>query len=244
MLFDILTIFPGFFSSPLQDGLLFKAIQKGLIQVRPINLRDFTHDRHNTVDDRPYGGGEGMVMKPEPIYEALEALRSEPLAPYVVLLSPRGRLFDQQMANEWAVLNRLLLVCGRYEGIDERVTGFVNAEVSIGDYVLFGGEAAALVILEAVARLIPGVLGCETSSQRDSFSDGLLESPCYTRPPDFLGQRVPEVLLSGDHARISRWRREQSLLVTLQRRPDLLKRIELSETDREFLEKLGWSCDT
>lgn len=244
MLFDILTIFPGFFSSPLQDGLLSKAIQKDLIQVRPINLRDFTHDRHNTVDDRPYGGGEGMVMKPDPIYEALETIRTEAPAPHVVLLSPRGRLFHQQMAHEWATLKRLLIICGRYEGIDERVAGFVDAEVSIGDYVLFGGEAAALVILEAVARLIPGVLGCEASSQRDSFSDGLLESPCYTRPFDFLGQRVPEVLLSGDHARISRWRREQSLLVTLQRRPDLLKRIELSETDRQFLEKLGWSCDT
>jgi tRNA (guanine37-N1)-methyltransferase len=153
-------------------------------------------------------------------------------------------LFHQEMAHEWAGLERLLIVCGRYEGIDERVARFVDTEVSIGDYVLFGGEAAALVILEAVARLIPGVLGCETSSQRDSFSDGLLESPCYTRPPDFLGQRVPEVLLSGDHARIARWRREQSLLVTLQRRPDLLKSIELSETDREFLEMLGWSCDT
>lgn len=244
MLFDILTIFPGFFSSPLQEGLLFKAIQKELIQIRPINLRDFTHDRHNTVDDRPYGGGEGMVMKPEPIYEALKTLKAEPPVPYVVLLSPRGRLFHQQMAHEWAALKRLLIICGRYEGIDERIAGLVDAEVSIGDYVLFGGEAAALVIIEAVVRLIPGVLGCETSSQRDSFSDGLLESPCYTRPFDFLGQRVPEVLLSGDHARISRWRREQSLLVTMQRRPDLLKRIELSETDREFLEKMGWSCDT
>lgn len=244
MLFDILTIFPDFFCSPLKDGLLQKAIQRGLISVRAINLRDFTHDRHNTVDDRPYGGGEGMVMKPEPIYEAIESLKAMPPTPYIILLTPRGKLFDQAMAQKLSQKERLLLVCGRYEGIDERVAEFVDMEVSIGDYVLFGGEAAALVILEAVSRLIPDVLGCETSSQRDSFSDGLLESPCYTRPYDFLGHKVPDILLSGDHAKIARWRREQSLLITLKRRPDLLKKAVLDGADKRFLMEHGWLCDT
>jgi tRNA (guanine37-N1)-methyltransferase len=244
MLFDILTIFPNFFDSALKEGLLAKAIQKGLLQVRTINLRDFTYDRHNAVDDRPYGGGEGMVMKPEPIYEAIQYLKGTSPTPHVVLLSPKGRLFQQGMAHDLSVKPRLLIICGRYEGIDERVSAFVNDEVSIGDYVLFGGETAALVILEAVARLIPGVLGCETSSQRDSFSDGLLESPCYTRPYEFLGQKVPDVLLSGDHARIARWKREQSLLITMERRPDLLKKVELSEEDKGFLAMKGWICDT
>ncbi|MDA8162895.1 MAG: tRNA (guanosine(37)-N1)-methyltransferase TrmD [Desulfobacteraceae bacterium] len=241
MLFDILTIFPGFFDSALQEGVLGRAIINGIVKVRAIDLRDFTADRHHTVDDRPYGGGEGMVMKPEPIYRAIETLKGEPPPPVTVLLSPRGRVLDQTFAAELAGLERLVLICGRYEGIDERIHDhFVDIEISIGDYVLSGGEPAALVVVDAVSRLMPGVLGCEASASSDSFSDGLLKYPQYTRPADFMGHRVPDVLMSGDHARIARWRRERSLAMTFKRRPDFLSVVRLDEKDAEFLNKMGW----
>lgn len=242
MHFDILTIFPGFFASPLREGILRRAIAAGLVTVRTADLRDFTEDRHRTTDDRPYGGGEGMVMKPEPIYRALEFLRQDGPPARVVLLSPCGLLLTQAMARELAGAGRLILVCGRYEGVDARIRGHcVDLELSVGDYVLAGGETAALVVVEAVSRLLPGVLGCASSAERDSFSGGLLEHPQYTRPRVFRGWEVPEVLLSGDHIRIARWRREQSLRLTFERRSDLLHDVELGEEDRAYLRDLGWT---
>ncbi|MBW1946850.1 MAG: tRNA (guanosine(37)-N1)-methyltransferase TrmD [Deltaproteobacteria bacterium] len=241
MLFDIVTIFPNFFDSPLKDGVVRRAIEADILKVRTINLRDFTTDRHRTVDDRPFGGGEGMVMKPEPIYRALKVLKEEPPEARVILLSPRGKLLDQALAGELARFERLILICGRYEGVDERIREHcVDLELSVGDYVLSGGEIAALVLIEAVGRLIPGVLGCESSAEKDSFSDGLLEFPQYTRPRIFKGWEVPEVLMSGDHARIARWRREQSLGLTYEQRPELLNRAGLDENDIKYLRSLGW----
>jgi tRNA (guanine37-N1)-methyltransferase len=241
MLFDILTIFPGFFDSPLKEGVVRRAIEAGIVQVRATDLRDFTSDRHRTTDDRPFGGGEGMVMKPEPVYEALRTLQQEPPKAGVVLLSPRGKVLDQRMAMELAQIPRLILICGRYEGVDERIAEHcVDLELSLGDYVLSGGEAAALVLVDAVSRLLPGVLGCDTSAEKDSFTDGLLEYPQYTRPRSFMGWEVPEVLLCGDHAKIGRWRREQALRSTLRRRPDLLTRAALDTNDAEYLRNLGW----
>jgi tRNA (guanine37-N1)-methyltransferase len=241
MLFDILTIFPDFFISPLREGVIGRAIARDIVSVRTVDLRGFTEDRHRTVDDRPYGGGEGMVMKPEPICRAVERLKCEPPPPTVVILSPRGRVLDHAFACELAGMKRLLLICGRYEGVDERVhRHLVDMELSIGDYVLSGGEPAALVVIDAVTRLIPGVLGCETSASSDSFADGLLEYPQYTRPFEFSGEKVPEILMSGDHARIARWRREQSLAITLKRRPDMLDIARLDDEDRVFLNKMGW----
>ncbi len=241
MLFDIITIFPDFFTSPLKEGVVRKAIDAGILKVRPVDLREFTTDRHRTTDDRPYGGGEGMVMTPEPIYKAITALKGEPPEPKVILLSPRGRVLTQALAKELAALPRLILICGRYEGVDERIVeGFVDMELSLGDYVLSGGEVAALVVIEVVSRLIPGVLGCGASAQRDSFSDGLLEHPQYTRPREFMGMEVPEILLSGDHQKIAKWRRRQSLKITLERRPDLLETASLDKEDLEYLKSLGW----
>ncbi|RUM88792.1 MAG: tRNA (guanosine(37)-N1)-methyltransferase TrmD [Thermodesulfatator sp.] len=239
MIFDILTIFPEYFESPLRVGLLGKALKRGLLEVRLHNLRDFATDKHRTIDDKPFGGGEGMLFKPEPLYRALESLKAESPLPRVIYLSPQGRLLEHRLAQELAQEQRLVLLCGRYEGIDERIRAhFVDMELSIGDYVLFGGEAAALVVLEAVARWVPGVVGCEDSVRRDSFAEGLLKYPQYTRPRDFLGYRVPEVLLSGDHARVERWRREKSLEVTFDRRPDLLRTARLSPEDRALLQEL------
>ena len=241
MLFDIVTIFPNFFDSPLKDGVVRRAIEADILKVRTINLRDFTTDRHRTVDDRPFGGGEGMVMKPEPIYRALKVLKEEPPEARIILLSPRGKLLDQALAGELARFERLILICGRYEGVDERIREHcVDLELSVGDYVLSGGEIAALVLIEAVGRLIPGVLGCESSAEKDSFSDGLLEFPQYTRPRIFKGWEVPEVLMSGDHAKIARWRREQSLGLTYEQRPELLNRAGLDENDIKYLRSLGW----
>ncbi len=242
MIFDIVTIFPSFFDSPLKEGVIHKAIESGLLEVRTTNLRDYTHDRHRTTDDRPYGGGEGMVMKIEPLYEAVEDLKGMPPAPKVILMSPRGRVLNQRLVEQLARERRLVLVCGRYEGVDERfIEHCVDMEISIGDYILSGGETPALVIIEAVSRLIPGVLGCPASPRRDSFSNGLLEYPHYTRPASFKGWKVPDVLLSGDHRKIDRWRREQSLRITLERRPDLLKKALLSQEDIEYLKGLGWN---
>lgn len=218
---DILTIFPGIFEGPLRESLLGKGIAAGVVDVRVHDIRDFTTDRHRQVDDVPFGGGPGMIMKPEPVFAAVESLG--PGGKRVLLLSPAGRRLDQAFARELAAEPWLVLICGRYEGVDERVVEGLSAEeVSIGDYVLAGGEVPALVVLEAVARLIPGIVGREESLHRESFQDGLLEHPQYTRPQEFRGMTVPDVLLSGDHARIEQWRRQAALEKTKRVRPDLL----------------------
>jgi tRNA (guanine37-N1)-methyltransferase len=220
---DILTIFPGIFESPLRESLLGKAIAAGLLDVRVHDIREHAAGKHRQVDDEPYGGGPGMVMKPEPIFAAVEALG--PGERRIILLSPAGRRLDQALVRELAAEPWLVLICGRYEGVDERVVeGLPAEELSIGDYVLSGGELPALVVVEAVARLVPGVIGREESHERDSFGpEGLLDHPHYTRPAEFRGMRVPEVLLSGNHAEIERWRREAALAKTRRNRPDLLE---------------------
>ncbi len=223
MRIDILTIFPGIFESPLRESLLGKAIASGLLDVRVHDIRDHATDKHRRVDDEAYGGGPGMVMKPEPIFAAVEALGPGPKR--VILLSPAGRRLDQALVRELAAEPWLVLICGRYEGVDERVVeGLPAEEISIGDYVLSGGEIPALVVLEAVSRLVPGVVGREESLERESFGpEGLLDHPHYTRPAEFRGMRVPEVLLSGHHAEIERWRRQAALEKTRRNRPDLLR---------------------
>jgi len=237
-----LTIFPEFFASPFGVSILKRGIEKGIFRVRTWNIRDFATDRHRTTDDRPFGGGEGMVMKLEPIYACLEHVRPLGPEPFVVLLSPRGRVLDQELCRFLATRQRLVLICGRYEGVDERVAEhLVDLELSIGDYILSGGEPAALVVVDAVVRLLPGTLGCESSSLNESFSEGLLEYPQYTRPREFKGLKVPEILLSGDHAAIARWRREKAIETTFKRRPDLLERVDgpdLAKEDQEFLKYL------
>lgn len=238
MIFDVLTIFPGFFTSPLDQSLLAKARDKGLLDFRIHNIRDHATDKHRTTDDYPYGGGHGMVMKVEPVARALDDLRSEGPKPVVALTTPQGRPFDQELAKELSKVERLAIVCGRYEGVDERVRSLVDMELSVGDFVLTGGEAASLAIIDSVARLVPGVLGEPESAAEESFSDGLLEYPQYTRPEVFKNMRVPEVLLSGNHAEIKKWRRRQSLERTLRRRPDLLEKARLSEEDKKTLEGL------
>ncbi len=243
MRYDIITIFPEYFESPLEVGAIKKAREKGLITVNLLNLRDFAFDKHKMVDDRPFGGGEGMVFKPEPLYRAIQKVKEEG-HPYVVYLSPQGRVLNQEIVKELYEKDHLLLICGRYEGIDERIREhFIDDEISIGDYVVFGGEVAALVIIEAVSRLVPGVVGKRDSVEKESFSQGLLKYPQYTRPRDFMGYQVPEVLLSGDHARIEVWRRRKSLEATLKRRPDLLKKAKLTPEDEKILKELGWEKD-
>jgi tRNA (guanine37-N1)-methyltransferase len=218
---DILTIFPGIFEGPLRESLLGKGIAAGVVDVRVHDIRNHAADRHRQVDDVPFGGGPGMVMKPEPVFAAVESLG--PDSKRILLLSPAGRRLDQVLAEELSAEPWLVLICGRYEGVDERVVQGLSAEeVSIGDYVLSGGEVAALVVLEAVARLLPGVLGREESLRQESFQNGLLEHPQYTRPQEFRGMKVPDVLLSGDHARIAEWRRQAALEKTRRIRPDLL----------------------
>jgi len=251
MIFDVVSIFPDFFGSILEYGLLKRARASGQVEIRLHDLRDFTEDRHRTVDDRPFGGGPGMVFKPEPIFRAVEALKAgSGGADFpVVLLSPQGRLLTQAVAQEFAKAPRLALVCGRYEGVDERVAEVLaTEEISIGDYVLSGGELAAAVLMETVVRLLPGVLGNEASAAEDSFSlpesplrngaSGLLDCPHYTRPADFCGHRVPEVLLSGNHEQVRRWRRRRALEKTWRNRPELLRRVSLSEEDRALLEDI------
>ncbi len=240
MRFDIITIFPGIFSSFVAESILGKAVENSLVRIVLHDLRDFTADRHRVTDDYPFGGGAGMVMKPEPIFLAVEAIKAEkPEAP-VVLMTPQGEVFNQAMAAEMARLPALIILCGRYEGVDERVVEtLVDREVSIGDYVLGGGEVPAMVLVEAVSRLVPGVVGCEESTRRDSFTETLLDYPHFTRPSEFRGMKVPEVLLSGHHANIARWRRRQALLRTAKRRPDLLAKADLSEEDRKLLEEPG-----
>jgi tRNA (guanine37-N1)-methyltransferase len=228
---DIVTIFPEFFGSPLAAGLLGKAGERGLIEVRAHDLRDWTHDRHRTVDDAPFGGGAGMVMRPEPWFEALDDLLAAGPA-RVILPAPDGDRFDQRAAVRLAAEPRLVLCCGRYEGVDERVRTRVDEVLSIGDYVLAGGETAALVVLDAVARLLPGVMGNAASAADESFADGLLEYPQYTRPAVYRDLEVPEILRSGNHGAVASWRRERSIERTRKVRPDLLERADLTEEER------------
>ena len=260
---DIVTIFPDFFRGPLNHGITRRASEMGLVKIEVHDLRKFTHDRHRTVDDRPFGGGEGMVLKPEPIFDCLATLdlapREQRLAgdakECVILLSAQGQRFTQALGAEFAALDRIVLICGRYEGVDERVTDFLaDRELSIGDYVLSGGELAAAVVIEAVTRLLPGAVGNEASTQQESFtahrreeldgpdstcgSGGLLDYPHYTRPADFRGMPVPEVLLNGNHDEIRRWRREQALRKTLRNRPDLLESTDLSGDDKKILARV------
>src|SRR5208337_423105 len=237
MIFEILTIFPGMFSSPMEESIVGKARDRGLIQVRVHNIRDFATGKHQITDDRPFGGGEGMVMKPEPIVRSLRAIVDNGPPARRVLLTPQGRLFNQEIAREMSLLPRLILICGRYEGVDERVAEhFTDDQISIGDYVLTGGELAAMVVVDAVARLLPGALGNEGSAGADSFSEPVLEHPQYTRPQDFEGMSVPPVLLTGNHESIRRWRRGQALVRTMMRRPDLFARLSLTAEDLVLLE--------
>ena len=267
---DILTIFPDFFRGPLDYGIVRRAREAGLVEIQVQDLRSFAHDRHRTVDDRPFGGGEGMVLKPEPIFECIESLQvrswEERLAggteQSVILLSAQGRRFDQSAATELAGLERMILICGRYEGVDERVGEFIaDREFSIGDYVLSGGELGAAVIVDSVTRLIPGAVGNEASTRQESFtlqqellategpqstcaSGGLLDYPHYTRPADFRGMAVPEVLVSGDHEQIRLWRRRAALEKTFRNRPDLLDQVQLSDEDRELLAQIRQKART
>jgi tRNA (guanine37-N1)-methyltransferase len=236
MLFDVFTLFPDAMQPYLATSMLQRAIERGLVDVRLHDIRTWTTDKHHVTDDAPYGGGGGMVMKPGPVFKAVESVLGSPPQCPVVLLTPQGRVFNQQIAGQLATLPHLALLCGRYEGVDERIRAhLVTDELSIGDYVLTGGELPALIVIDAVARLIPGVLGDPDGAMDDSHATGLLEYPHYTRPVDFQGWRVPDVLLSGNHAEIARWRRKQSLLRTLERRPDLLEKADLSEEDRKYL---------
>ena len=251
MKFEIFTLLPEVFPPYLESSILQRARQRGLIEVSVHNIRDYTHDRHHTTDDTPYGGGGGMVMKPEPVFEAVETVlefgagQTPPTPVPVILLTPQGRVFTQRVAEELSAYERIALVCGRYEGVDERIREhLVTDEISIGDYVLTGGELPALMVIDAVSRLIPGVLGDPTGAEDDSHSMGLLEYPHYTRPPEFRGWQVPEILLSGDHGRIEKWRRQQALTRTFNKRPDMLENAELSETDKKIVEKLRSKSDS
>jgi tRNA (guanine37-N1)-methyltransferase len=238
---ELVTIFPRMLEGPLSEGIVHRACEAGRVEIRVHDLRDFSDDRHRSVDDAPFGGGPGMVMKPEPFARALEAIRARPAEPgeAVVLLSPRGRRFDQARARRFARLGRLVLLCGRYEGVDERVAQqLASEELSLGDFVLTGGETAALAVVEATVRLLPGALGDEGSAQADSFEESLLDWPHYTRPAEWRGHGVPPVLLSGDHGRVRRWRREQALRATRERRPDLLAAAVLDAEDRAILREI------
>ena len=243
MRIDILTLFPQMFEVPFSFGIFKRAIDNGLVSLNLYNIRDYTHDKHHTADDYPYGGGAGMVLKPEPIFEAVEAIKTdvndEKGELPIILLTPQGRLFSQRIALELSQYRHLVLICGHYEGVDERVREHLSTdEISIGDYVLTGGEVPAMVVLDAVLRLVPGVLGSEESPLEDSHASGLLEYPQYTRPADYRGWSVPEVLLSGNHARIARWRREQVIRRTLERRPELLNKVNLGVEDKNLVERL------
>jgi tRNA (guanine37-N1)-methyltransferase len=239
MRFDIITIFPEIFSSVFDFGIIRRAIEASLLEVRIHDLRDYTHDRHRQVDDRPFGGGAGMVIKPEPLFRAVEAITTDSTVASVALLSPQGRLFDQNLAREYSLKQRVVLICGRYEGVDQRVVEhLITDEVSIGDFVASGGEIPAMLVVDAVTRLIPGALGCEQSVERESFVGGLLDYPQYTRPAEYRGLSVPDVLLSGNHAEIERWRWRKSVEQTLRRRPDLLRAEELSADKRQEMEAI------
>jgi tRNA (guanine37-N1)-methyltransferase len=239
MRFDIFSLFPQLFQPYFDTSILARAIQNGLINVHLHDIRSWTIDRHHVTDDTPYGGGGGMVMKPEPVFAAVEAILGTPPACPIILMTPQGRPFNQRIAQDFSGYTQLAILCGRYEGIDERIRQhLVTDEISIGDYVLTGGELPALVVIDAITRLIPGALGDPDGAQDDSHASGLLEYPHYTRPAEFRSWRAPDVLLSGNHAEIARWRREQSLLRTYRRRPDLLDRAPLSDADRIYLSRL------
>ena len=248
MQFEVFTLLPEAFSSYLETSILKRAQERGLIKINIHNIRNYTHDKHHVTDDTPYGGGGGMVIKPEPVFEAVEKIldinplqtsgKPDSTIP-IILLTPQGRVFDQTIAKELSQYPRIALICGRYEGVDERIREhLVTDEISVGDYVLTGGEIPALLVIDAVSRLLPNVLGDPTGAEDDSHAMGLLEYPHYTRPPQFRGWKTPEILLSGDHAKIDKWRREQALERTFRKRPDMLETAELSESDKKFLEKL------
>lgn len=238
MKFDVLTLFPAMFESPFAGSILGKAVDKGLIHIAAHNLRDWAEGRHKVTDDTPYGGGDGMVMKPEPVARALSDLKARSPRSRVLLMTPQGTPFRQGDAKALSAEEGLIFVCGRYEGFDERIRFMVDDEYSLGDFVLTGGELASMVMIDATARMVPGVLGSAGSALTDSFADGLLEYPHYTRPVEFDGRRVPDVLLSGNHGEIARWRRREQLRRTLQRRPDLLRELPLGEDDRRLLAEL------
>lgn len=240
MRIDIVTLFPEMFAGPFDASIVARAREAGVLRIELHNPRDYTHDKHHVVDDYAYGGGPGMVMKPDPLFECVDAVRAiDPAPATVVLLTPQGRLLDHALVAELAAQPRLIVLCGHYEGVDERVrTGLADIEVSIGDYVLSGGEPAAIVLVDAVARHQPGVLGSEQSLEEESHAQGLLEYPQYTRPPEYRGMAVPDILLSGHHAEIAKWRRRQSIERTARRRPDLLAPAELSDEERRFVDEL------
>jgi tRNA (guanine37-N1)-methyltransferase len=254
MHFDVFTLLPEVFPPYLESSILKRAAQRGLVNVRIHNIRDHTHDKHHTTDDTPYGGGGGMVMKPEPVFEAVETvlgltpLQTQPKPDSshkgdstipIILLTPQGRVFDQRIAEELSQHERIALICGRYEGVDERIREhLVTDEISIGDYVLTGGELPAMILIDAISRLLPGVLGDPTGAEDDSHSMGLLEYPHYTKPAEFRGWTVPDVLLSGDHGKIEKWRREQALTRTFRKRPDMLEEAELTEKEKRFIDGL------
>ena len=248
MKFEVFTLLPEVFPSYLETSIIKRARERELIEVRVNNIRDYTHDKHHMTDDTPYGGGGGMVMKPEPIFEAVESvleLNADQTSPEldpkipIIMLTPQGRVFNQSIAQELSQHPHIVLICGRYEGIDERIREhLVTDEISIGDYVLTGGELPALILIDAISRFLPDVLGDPTGAQDDSHAMGLLEYPHYTRPPEFRGWKIPEVLLSGAHAKIDKWRREQALLRTLKKRPDMLEKAELTKEDLKFLNGL------
>ena len=254
MQFEVFTLLPEIFPPYLDSSILKRARERNLIHVRVHNIRDYTRDKHHTTDDTPYGGGGGMVMKPEPVFEAIETVldinpsQTSPVPDSnipIILLTPQGRVFNQSIAQELSQYPRIVLLCGRYEGIDERIREhLVTDEISIGDYVLTGGELPALILIDAIARLLPEVLGDPSGAQDDSHASGLLEYPHYTRPPEFRGWRAPDVLLSGDHAKIEKWRHEQSLLRTFNKRPDILEKFELNKVDKKFVESLKSKVDS
>jgi len=245
MRFHVLTIFPNLLESPLQEGIIRRALQDGKIEVELVNIRDFALDKHAMTDDRPFGGGEGMVMKPEPLAAAIRQTRLANGESHVVLLSPQGRQYNQAVAVEFSRRKNLILICGRYEGVDERIRQhFVDEEISIGDYILTGGELAAMVIIDSVTRLLPGVLGCEGSVAGDTFSRGGIKYPQYTRPRDFEGHEVPEVLLSGDHSKIAEWRFAAGIRMTREKRPDLLAAMTFSKKELQVLKRHGVLLET
>lgn len=237
MRFDVLTLFPAMFDAVLGDSIIGRAQEKGLIKINTINIRDFSTDKHHKVDDTPYSGGGGMLMLPQPIYDAYQSITDDcKEKPFTVYMSPQGKTFTQKTAKRLAAYDRIILLCGHYEGVDQRVLDrIVDEEISIGDFVLTGGEIPAMSVIDAVSRLIPGVLSNEGSYQNESHYAGLLEYPQYTRPYEFMGEKIPDILISGHHANIERWKHEQALLATYRKRPDLLEKIELTAEDREFL---------
>ena len=238
--FDVLTLFPDMFSAVLGDSIIARAAQKGIIELNFINIRDFSKNKHKKVDDYPYSGGGGMLMSPQPIYDAYQSIVKESDSkPYTIVMSPQGRVFNQKMAQDLSEHEHIVLICGHYEGIDQRIIDMIaDCEISIGDYVLTGGEIPAMAVIDAVSRMVPGVLSSQSSYENESHFGGLLEYPQYTRPVDFMGQKIPDVLLSGHHAKIEEWKRKEAIKNTFKKRPELLQRAELSDSEREFVKEL------